>query len=110
MYRVRESQEQGLLSEYSKRKSNHVGQDQQPLKVPLNPCRQALVEFVDQVFIRREFNQLIMIAGPVFLELLRATLSDRAVAVVVMQMDRSLGYHTVDEVRRHLADHLPVLT
>jgi protein required for attachment to host cells len=82
-----------------------------------NPRQQGPISFVEQVadyldqaFNRNEFNQLIIIALPAFAGLLRKNLSNRAVAAVVMQMERSLGHHTVDEIRRHLPDHLPVLT
>jgi len=110
-------QEQDLVSDHPGRSFDSAGQGRHAMQTRINPRQQELISFVaqvadylDQAFNRGEFNQLIMIAGPAFLGLLRKKLSDRAVAAVVMQMDQNLGHHTVEEIRRHLPDHLPVLT
>jgi protein required for attachment to host cells len=99
--------------------SGHVSVGQAPpaLERPASPRRQAFIGFIEQVadyldqaFNQGQFSQLIIIAGPEFIDILKKKLSNRAVSVVVMQMDRSMGHHTVEEIRRHLPDHLPVLT
>ena len=109
--------ERQLNSDHPGRSFDSVGQARHALEATVNPKQQELIGFVEQVanyldqaFNRGEFGQLIIIAGPAFLGLLRKKLSNRAVAAVVMQMDRNLGHHTVEEIRRHLPDHLPVLT
>jgi len=109
--------ERELMSDHPGRSFDSAGQGRHAMENTVGPKQQELLGFVEQVadyldraFTRGEFNQLIIIAGPVFLGLLRKRLSSRAVAAVVMQMDRNLGHHTVEEVRRHLPDHLPVLT
>ena len=81
-----------------------------PRQLLLLSFAEQVAAYLDQAYGRDAFAQLIIIAAPVFLGLLRKKLSHRAVAAVVMQMDRNLGHHTVEEIRRHLPDHLPVLT
>lgn len=110
-------QEQQLISDYSERYFDNGGRVRNLVEAAVTPRQQQLISFVEQVathldkaYSRDEFSQLIIIAAPVFLGLLRKKLSNRAVAAVVMQMDRNLGHHTVEEIRRHLPDHLPVLT
>jgi len=112
--RVRERQ---LRDDYSEHHFDNTGRVREVMKASVSPRQQQLISFVEQVaayldqaYSRDEFSQLIIIAAPVFLGLLRKKLSNRAVAAVVMQMDRNLGHHTVEEIRRHLPDHLPVLT
>jgi len=110
-------QPQPLSADYPEHYPDYSKQVRDVMEATVAPRQQQMVSFVEQVatyldqaYGRDAFGQLIIIAAPAFLGLLRKKLSHRAIAAVVMQMDRNLGHHTVEEIRRHLPDHLPVLT
>ena len=112
-----QAQAQPLSGDYPGHYPDHSKLVRDVMETAVAPRQQQLLSFVEQVaayldqaYSQDAFAQLIIIAAPAFLGILRKKLSHRAVATVVMQMDRNLGHHTVEEIRRHLPDHLPVLT
>lgn len=107
--------ERDLTSDLPGRSFDSAGAGRHALETAIRPRQQQTLEFADHVaeylnkaYIRHEYGQLIIIAAPAFLGLLRKQLSNQAVSSIVLELDKNLGHHTSEEIRRYLPDFLPV--
>ncbi len=56
---------------------------------------------------RNEFANLIIVAAPSFLGLLREQLSSESIKSITLELDKNLTQKKPDEIRNHLPTYLP---
>ncbi|UOA09935.1 host attachment protein [Methylobacter sp. S3L5C] len=54
-----------------------------------------------------KFEQLLMIADPSFLGLLRNQISENIKKLVCFELDKNITTHSIDDIRKHLPTYLP---
>lgn len=83
---------------------------------PTDPKKHEAEHFAHQVASYLEaahnvhkFEQLLLVAEPSFLGLLRNQLSDQLKKLICFELDRNITNETPAEIRAHLPEHLPKL-
>lgn len=67
-----------------------------------------LAEYLEESHDGDEFRQLLLIAEPSFLGLLREELTDAVKHTVNFELDKNLVKADANEIRRHLPEYLPL--
>ena len=55
----------------------------------------------------QDYNQLIIVAAPSFLGLLREQLSSATSKLITLELDKNLGKESAESIRQHLPEFLP---
>lgn len=83
---------------------------------PTDPKKHEAEQFAHQVakhldiaHNNQQFEQLLLVADPSFLGLLRNQLSEQLKKLVVFELDKNITTETPAEIRAHLPDYLPKL-
>jgi protein required for attachment to host cells len=58
----------------------------------------------------KKFEQLLIIAEPSFLGLLRNELPEQIKKLVCFELDKNITTHSVDDIRKHLPTYLPSMS
>ena len=58
----------------------------------------------------KKFEQLLIIAEPSFLGLLRNQMPEQLKKLVCFELDKNITTHSVDDIRKHLPTYLPSMT
>ena len=68
-----------------------------------------VAKHLDAAYNEHKFNQLLLVAEPSFLGLLRHHLSDQLKKLVCFELDSNIATLTPDQIRTHLPKYLPKL-
>ena len=65
-----------------------------------------VAEYVDAAQNEHNFSKLLLVAAPAFLGELRKYLSAETSTKIVIELDKNLTQHSVDDIRKHLPEFL----
>jgi protein required for attachment to host cells len=66
-----------------------------------------IAHYLEEAHNANKFEQLLIIADPSFLGLLRNQLSEQIKKLVCFELDKNITTHSVDDIRKHLPTYLP---
>jgi protein required for attachment to host cells len=66
-----------------------------------------IAQYLEEAHNTNKFEQLLIIAEPSFLGLLRNQLSEQIKKLVSFGLDKNITTHSVDDIRKHLPTYLP---
>ena len=66
-----------------------------------------IARYLEETHNANRFQQLLMIADPSFLGLLRNQLSENIKKLICFELDKNITTHSVNDIRKHLPTHLP---
>jgi len=90
--------------------SHHsVSSETDPKKYEADVFAKALCKHLEAAHNAHKFRQLIAVAAPAFLGLLRAEMSSNISKVITLEIDKDIVEQDVDSIRAHLPDILPYL-
>lgn len=67
----------------------------------------SVAHYLEEAHNANKFKQLLIIADPSFLGLLRNQLSEQIKKLVSFELDKNITKHSVEDIRQHLPEHLP---
>lgn len=68
-----------------------------------------IARYLEDALAAQKFDQLILVAAPTFLGILRKQLSDQVLKKVFFELDKNLATQGIDAIRKHLPEHFPSL-
>ncbi len=68
-----------------------------------------LTKLLEGAYIENKFEQLLIVAEPTFLGLLRNCLPDKIKKLVCFELDKNITMHSTEDIRKHLPAYLPHL-
>ncbi len=68
-----------------------------------------ITQYLNQAYNKNKFRQLIIVAAPSFLGLLRDRLNNTTQRSLTLQLDKNLTRKKPEEIRKHLPTYLPKL-
>ena len=87
------------------------------MEPPTDPKQELAIEFarliarhLDAARVKRDYEQLVIIAAPTFLGLLREQLTNTCRKLVDFEFNKNLVQQTAEEIRSHLPKLLPALS
>ncbi|MFU8789040.1 MAG: host attachment protein [Methylobacter sp.] len=80
-----------------------------PKKHEADSFAHSLARHLDEACNENRFEQLLIVAGPAFLGLLRSHLSENVKKRVRFELDKELTLLSADDIRQHLPQYLPNL-
>lgn len=105
--------EQELTSDLPGRSFDSEGEGRHAMGQAVGPKKKATMDFAQAIGNRintachaGKCNALIVIAAPAFLGLLRDSLDKSATKNIVVEIDKDLTQHSVEEIRNHLPKHV----
>ena len=108
--------EQQLTSDLPGRTFDSFGQGRHAKDLQVDPKQHEALIFVKQISDRLdkareegELDQLIIIAAPALLGMMRKQLSPTTAALVTLEMDKNITLLNAKEIRQHLPTELPQL-
>ena len=66
-----------------------------------------IAHYLEEAHNEKKFEQLLIIAEPSFLGLLRNQLSEQIKKLVCFELDKNITTHSADDIRKHLPTFLP---
>ena len=106
--------EQKLTSDLPGRQSNKHEVSSHSVADEVSPKEQEAINFahtltqhLEDAWNNNKFNQLIIIAAPDFLGLLRKSMPVSVTKQITFELDKNLCKHSIDEIQQHLPDRLP---
>ena len=66
-----------------------------------------IAHYLEEALNEKKFQQLLIIAEPSFLGMLRNHLSEQIKKLVCFELDKNITTHSVDDIRKHLPAYLP---
>ena len=66
-----------------------------------------IAHYLEEAHNDKKFEQLLIIAEPSFLGLLRNQLSEQIKKLVCFELDKNITTHSLDDIRKHLPTYLP---
>lgn len=66
-----------------------------------------VANYLEDAHNANKFRQLLIVAEPSFLGLLRNQLSEQIKKSVSFELDKNLTKHSAEDIRQHLPEHLP---
>lgn len=104
-----------LTSDLPGRDSNRTGLGKHRLDSSSDPKQQESIEFakklaanLESLITHKQVDQLMIVAAPGFLGVLRELLPRSVASVVTFELDKNLTHHKPDEIRTHLPYFKPV--
>jgi protein required for attachment to host cells len=104
--------EQDLTSDLPGKDSDKVGAGKHSFQDQVEPKQQEAITFakriaryLDESYSANKFEQLMVIAAPSFLGVLRHQFSDQISQRICFELDKNITMHSVDDIRKHLPDH-----
>jgi protein required for attachment to host cells len=108
--------EQQLTTDLPGRTFDSFGQGRHSKDMEIDPKQHEALIFVKQIADRldrareeRQLEQLIIVAAPALLGMIRKQLSSTTAALVTLEMDKNITLLDVKEIRQHLPHELPQL-
>lgn len=105
-----------MTSDLPGRTFDSAGKGRHILEKNTEPKQQKIVDFakqIDQLLekarTKKRFSQLILVAAPAFLGILRNQLSSPTSRLVAYELDKNLTQLSSDDIRKHLPERLPKL-
>jgi protein required for attachment to host cells len=86
-----------------------VSSETEPKKYEAKVFAKALCKHLEAAYNAHKFRQLIVVAAPAFLGLLRAEMKKNVSKVVTLEIDKDIVEQDVDSIRAQLPDILPYL-
>jgi len=80
-----------------------------PKKHETDNFAHTLAQYLEKAYNENRFEQLIIVAGPTFLGLLRSHLSEHVKKLVRFELNKELTLLSADDIRQHLPQYLPNL-
>lgn len=78
-----------------------------PKKYEASHFAHSIAQHLEEAHNKNEFEQLVIIAEPSFLGMLRNNLSEQLKKVVCLELDKSITTHSAADIRGHLPIYLP---
>lgn len=104
-----------LTADLPGRDSNRTGLGKHRLDSSSDPKQQESIEFAKRIAAylgemvsHKQVDQLMIVAAPAFLGILRDLLPSNVVSIVTFELDKNLTHHKPDEIRSHLPYFKPV--
>jgi len=69
----------------------------------------SVAQHLEEAHNANKFRQLLIIAEPSFLGLLRNQLSEQIKKLVSFELDKNITKHSAADIRQHLPEHLPTV-
>ena len=69
----------------------------------------SVAQHLEEAHNANKFKQLLIIAEPSFLGLLRNQLSEQIKKLVSFELDKNITKHSAADIRQHLPEHLPTI-
>jgi len=66
-----------------------------------------IAQYLEEAHNEKKFEQLLIIAEPSFLGLLRNQLTEQIKKLVCFELDKNITTHSLDDIRKHLPTFLP---
>jgi protein required for attachment to host cells len=108
--------EQDLTSDLPGRSFDSHGQGRHAMEAKLSPKQQERLSFVHQICDRLDsaveqgrYQQLILVATPSLLGLLRKHVSTDTEKRISYELDKNIAQLSAEQIRKHLPDRLPQL-
>lgn len=105
-----------ITSDLPGRAYDSKGRGRHTMEQPTDPKQELAIEFarmiarhLDSARVKREFEQLVIVAPPSFLGLLREQLTNTCRKLVAFELNKSLVQNTPEEIRSHLPKLLPAI-
>ena len=80
-----------------------------PKQQEIQAFAREIARYLEDAQAANKFDQLILVAAPTFLGLLRKQLSDQVLKKIFFELDKNLANHDVDAIRKHLPEFFPSL-
>jgi protein required for attachment to host cells len=80
-----------------------------PKKHEVDTFAHYLAKHLEEALNAHKFEQLLIVAEPVLLGLLRKCLSEQIKKKVCFELDKNITMHSAEDIRKHLPDYLPHL-
>lgn len=84
-------------------------QETDPKKQEAINFAREMATYLNKAHGKNKFKQLIIVAAPNFLGLLRDNLNDSTRRTMTLQLDKNLTQQNAQEIRKHLPEYLPNL-
>ncbi|MFA6051437.1 MAG: host attachment protein [Methylobacter sp.] len=78
-----------------------------PKKHEADVFAHSVANYLEDAHNANKFKQLLIIAEPSFLGLLRNQLPEQIKRLVSFELDKNLTKHSAEDIRQHLPEHLP---
>jgi protein required for attachment to host cells len=84
-----------------------VGSETDPKKFEAIQFARQIAKHLDDAHNKHIFTQLVVVAAPAFLGLLREQLTPNVTKLITLELDKNLSQHSAEDIRQHLPEHLP---
>lgn len=108
--------EQELTSDLPGKDMDKVGAGKHSFQGQVEPKQQEAIDFaksiskhLDESFSAKKFEQLMVVAAPSFLGILRHQFSDEISQQICFELDKNITMHSTDDIHKHLPKHFPSL-
>ena len=108
--------EQELTSDLPGKDTDKVGAGKHSFQDQIEPKQQEVIDFakriaryLDDSYSANKFEQLMVIAAPSFLGILRQQFSDEINQRICFELDKNITMHSTDDIRKHLPKFFPSL-
>jgi len=105
--------EQEMTSDLPGKHQNDTGIGAHGFQDEIEPKQQEMIRFanalanhLDEARKQNRFKQLLIVAAPSFLGLLRKELPEPTQKLVAFELDKNLTQHGPEDIRKHLPEHL----
>jgi protein required for attachment to host cells len=106
-----------ITSDLPGRSFDSMGHARHVMEPPTDPKQELAIEFaraiarhLDSARVKKDFEQLVIVAAPTFLGLLREQLTNTCRKLVALELNKNLVQQTPDEIRSHLPKLLPAVS
>ena len=82
-------------------------QQTDPKKHEADNFARRIAHYLEEAHNDKKFEQLLIIAEPSFLGLLRNQLPEQIKKLVCFELDKNITTHSLDDIRKHLPTYLP---
>ncbi len=84
-----------------------VGSETDPKKYESIQFAKQISKHLEDARNKHIFTQLVMVAAPAFLGVLREQLTPNVSKLVTLELDKNLSQNNAEDIRKHLPDRLP---
>lgn len=106
-----------ITSDLPGRSFDSKGNARHAMEPPTDPKHELAIEFartiarhLDAARVKRDYEQLVIVAAPTFLGLLREQLNNTCRKLVAFELNKNLVQNTPEEIRSHLPKLLPAVS
>lgn len=106
-----------ITSDLPGRSFDSKGSARHAMEPPTDPKHELAIEFartiarhLDAARVKKDYEQLVIVAAPTFLGLLREQLNNTCRKLVAFELNKNLVQNTPEEIRSHLPKLLPAVS